>query len=144
MPHSSRKRSSTTTMPTITEKAPATKLKSNQKHGQKRGAGDLISGMVELELASNNEQAHPLAKKEQPSHTHSEQTEHATNPTVLCLVGTGSRGQTTKSTVAGAESKVNDIRSGVAKHQIVASSDIGTDTKGNPEMPCCPAKKVKT
>ena len=144
MPRSSRKRSSTTTTPTITEKAPATKSKSDQKRGQKRGAGDLIGGTVGLELAGDHEQARPLAKKGKPSHTHSEQTEYATDPTVPRPVGTGSRGQTTKSTAAGAESKVDDVRSGVAKRRIVASGDVGTDTEGNPETPCRPAKKVKT
>jgi hypothetical protein len=115
MPHSSKKSPNMTIRPTMTEKAPITKSKSDQKHGQKQGAGDLVSDVVGLKLPSDNEQAYPPAKKGKPALKHSE---HATNHTVPCLVGTGSRGPTTKSTMTGAESKVNDVgslHSGVAK-----------------------------
>lgn len=140
MPRGSKKSPNTTTT-TIIEKAPVTKSKSDPKRGQKRGAGDLVGDIVGLELASDNEQARPLAKKGKPSLKHSER---ATDTTVPRPVGAGSQRQTTKSTATGAESKVDDVRSGVAKRRIVASGDVGTDTEDNPETPCRPAKKVKT
>lgn len=141
MPRSSKKSPNTTTRPTTTEKAPVTKSKADQKRGQKRGAGDLISDVVGLGLGGDNEQACPPAKKGKPSTKHSE---HATDRTVPRPVGMGSRGQTTKNTATGVESKVDGVRSGVAKRQIVANSDVGTDTDRNPKTPCRPAKKVKT
>ena len=141
MPRSSKKSPNTTTRPTTTEKAPVTKSKADQKHGQKRGAGDLVSDVVGLGLGGDNEQACPPAKKGKPSPKHSE---HATDCTISCPVGMGSRGQTIKNTVTGVESKVDNVHSSVAKCQIVTNSDVGTDTDHNPKMPCRPAKKVKT
>ena len=126
-------------------KAPGTTSNSDQKRGQKRGAGDLFSDVAGLEPTGDREQAPPV-KRGKPFLKPNEQ---ATGHSVPRSAGKGIQGQTKRGTAAEVESQVrggDNARSGVAKRQTVASNDVDTDTDGNlpVETPCRPAKKVKT
>ena len=67
VPRQSRNSPNKITTPTMTTKAPGTMASSDQKRGQKRGAGDLSGDMVGLDPTRNNKQVRPPTKKGRPS-----------------------------------------------------------------------------
>ena len=123
-------------------KASGTTSNPNQKRGQKRGAGDVLSDVVGLE-PTLNEQARPPAKRGKPSLTLDQQ---ATGHPDLRSVGKGSQGQTAGSTVTEAEGEVRgggDVHSGVAKRRTIDNNDANIGTDSSLETPRRPVKKMK-
>ena len=121
-------------------KASGTTSNPNQKCGQKRGAGDVLSDVVGLE-PTLNEQACLPAKRGKPSLTLDQQ---ATGHPDLHSVGKGSQGQTAGSTATEAEGEVRgggDVHSGVAKCQTIDNNDANIGTDSSLEMPHRPVKK---